>query len=366
MTTKTKHVSVIGAGITGCTISRLLAEKGFKVTLFEKEETLGGACKDKFEDNTYTQLHGSHIFHTNDDKVWDFLSGFTDWLPYQHKVKALIDGQLVPIPFNLNSLESLDSFSKYVISSEFKDIEYGKELTLNDLLTSDSSNLRDFGQYIKQKVFEGYSTKQWGKMPEDSTLNRVKAFRNSKDDRYFLDKYQGIPSHGFYTMMHNMVQHENISIKLNTMPTLDELKQTDNVVYTGAIDELLNYKFGKLPYRTCRFLRASFKGRHLQDNAVINYPNDYSFTRAHDYSYYIPGTTSYIVQEYPSDFNEESLIDVRYYPIESKDNKALYMKYRKYALEILPNAVFAGRLSTYKYLNMDAAVSQAFELSKLF
>ena len=104
----------------------------------------------------------------------------------------------------------------------------------------------------------------------------------------------------------------------------------------------------------------------MQDNAVINYPNNYSFTRAHDYSYYIPGSTSYIVTEYPSDFNEESLIDVRYYPIESNDNKALYMKYRKYALEILPNAVFAGRLGTYKYLNMDAAVSQAFELSKLF
>lgn len=366
MTTKTKHVSVIGAGITGCTISRLLAEKGFDVVLFEQDEAIGGACRDTLEGIKYTQLHGSHIFHTNDERVWSFTSRFTDWTPYQHRVIALIDGNLVPIPFNLNSLAFLDSPSRSAIISELHNIEYGKELTLNDMLTSGSSILQDFGKYIKQKVFEGYSTKQWGKMPEDSTLNRVKAFRNSKDDRYFLDKYQGIPSCGFSTMLRKMTLHENIQVHFNTTLTLDELKQMGNVVYTGAIDTLFNYRFGQLPYRTCMFKYSIHSGLVMQDNAVINYPNDYKFTRAHDFSYYMPGVVSHIVYEYPEEFKVDDDINIRYYPIESDENKALYMKYRKYAFETLPNTVFAGRLGTYRYLNMDKAIMQAFELSRLF
>lgn len=363
---KSKFVSVVGAGITGCSIARILAEKGFNVILFEKDSTIGGACRDEVDGIQYTQLHGSHIFHTNNEEVWNFVSRFTDWIPYQHKVVALIDGELVPIPFNLNSIEFLEDFSKFAVSYELKGIEYGKELTLNDLLTSDSPILQDFGKYIKQKVFKGYSTKQWGKMPEASTLNRVKAFRNSRDNRYFLDKYQGIPSQGFSTMMYRMVQHENIQVCLDATFTLEQLRQMDNVVYTGAIDELLDYRFGQLPYRTCLFKHNAHAGSTIQDNAVINYPNDYKFTRTHDFSYYMPGTVSHIVYEYPEEFKVDDDTNVRYYPIESNENKALYMKYRKCALEVLPNTVFAGRLGTYKYLNMDAAVAHAFEISNYF
>lgn len=365
MTMKDKKVCIVGAGITGCTIARLLAEQGAHIDLIEKTLYIGGACTDTNPSlsDSYHQLHGSHIFHTNNEDVWKFLSRFTKWFPYQHKVKALIDGNLAPVPFNLNSLKSLNDRFVEDIYGSLKSYQYGKEFTLEELTNSNDMTLRALGTYIYENVFKTYSTKQWGKIPKESTLNRVKAFRFSKDDRYFLDKYQGIPAFGFSDMMLSMITHNNIEFSKCTEFNKKLINKYDHVIYTGSIDELFDYEFGELPYRTCRFSVNYSKFNKVQESAVINYTKDYDFTRTHDYSWYTNGAkSSVIATEYPEDFNKNNSFHVRYYPIDTKENRELYMKYRTHALKVYPNMIFAGRLGAYHYYNMDRAVEQAFEL----
>ena len=361
-----KRVCVAGAGITGCTVARLLAEKGYEVTVYERAGEIGGACKDSSMQDTYWQEHGSHIFHTNDKEVWDFLSRFTKWQPYHHKVKALINGELVPIPFNDNSLDkiALSNFDKDSIKRALDNYEYGHEFTLKDLLESNDECLEVLGNFIYENVFRGYSFKQWGEMPDTSVLDRVKAYRHSRDDRYFLDKYQGIPLLGYYTMLVRMMSHENIHINYKKA-TRETLEKFELCVFTGPIDELFSYAMGELPYRTCTFLTCYYPSPKAQSVPVINYPNDYDFTRVHDYSYYRPSKESVVAYEYPKAFDSKSDKDIRYYPVKNEENSKLYSMYLANALKQCPNTIFAGRLGKYKYMNMDEAVKRAMETVQL-
>lgn len=363
-------IAIVGAGITGVTVANILSKLNHSIFLFDKNDKIGGACSDEMKNDMYLQHHGSHIFHTNDKEVYDFLSMFTQWLPYQHKVKALLNGVEVPIPFNLNSIEkylsksSLDTFES--IANDI-DLKYYTEFTLENLLNSNNISFKEMGNLIWTGIFKNYSMKQWGKMPDKSILNRVKAFRYSTDDRYFTDKYQGIPFNGFSNMMIKMLHMPNIYVFTKTTPTIEDLSEMDYVIYTGSIDELFNYKFGVLPYRTCDFTYTTSPNRKEQSAAVINYPNDYEFTRSHDYSWYMPSSKgSILAYEYPKDFSIDDTNDNRYYPIQEKENIELYQKYLDYAKEQLPNFYFIGRLGSYKYLNMDIAVRNALDFTKLF
>lgn len=351
------NVYVVGTGITGCTIARLLAEQGHEVTIFKKPfEKLGGACSDTFISENYEQHHGSHIFHTNNKQVYEFISQFTELLPYQHKVKGLINGDLLPIPVNRTHLKQLNNKMFSQIFTE------ASELTLKELLDSEDDSLVALGEYVKDNVFKGYSLKQWGHVPSSDVLNRLKAFRNSDDCRYFLDKYQGIPDKGFSQMMLNMLEHQNIIIR-ESLTSNEYLQSSVLAYYTGSIDELLNYEFGILPYRTCAFVEVGVSARHAQECAVINYPNDYEFTRSHDYSHYMPGSKSAVYLEFPKAWDKHSSTP-RYYPIDSLENKQLYNKYKEHLAENYPHIVPAGRLGTYQYMNIDKAIEQAMELIK--
>ena len=361
------NILIVGSGITGSTIARILADNGYHITVVEQSQVLGGACTDAFENGYYIQKHGSHIFHTNNAGVWNFLSQFTRWLPYHHKVKALTQGSYIPVPYNLNSIKMLvaDEFISTIQNILFEDNNYGTEFTLKELKEHKSQEIRDFAEHIEQNVFKGYSLKQWGKMPTEDVLNRLKAFRLSKDDRYFLDTYQGIPELGFTNMIYGMLNHDNIKVETGRVAGLNEFDKYDYVFYTGSIDGLFNYKFGRLPYRTCTFKYGVGTGRRIQqEGAVINYPNDYDYTRTHDYSWYIPHCEkACIATEYPEEYNGKG---ERYYPIQTEENQELYKSYLELAYHTYPRLAFAGRLGTYKYLNMDKAVEQAYEIVSKF
>lgn len=358
----TKKYLVVGAGITGVTIARQLVEKDetCKVDVVETKPEVGGACFDaRTLGGRYYQEHGSHIFHTNKKHVWDFVSRFTDWHPYHHKVVGLIQGHLVPIPFNRNSLKMLIKEDLYKQVTKILDEIPQLEFTLQELLDNENDLIKELGEFIKESVYTGYSTKQWGEMPDDAVINRVKAFRNNFDNRYFLDTYQGIPNKGFTKLIENILEHENISVHTNKITDPVKYKDYDKVFFTGSVDDLMLGCLGNLPYRTCNFKSVACCGRHVQENSVINYPNDYDFTRTHDFSYFLPDSNNTVLTvEYPLDWLSNMHLE-RYYPIQKQENIELYNKYVDLIKEEYPNVVLAGRLGTYKYLNMDAAIDQA-------
>lgn len=356
-----KKALVVGAGISGATIARLLNNADFDVTVIEQTNEIGGACSDTFEQFAYRQNHGSHIFHTNNEEVMSFLSPYMELRPYMHKVKALVNGKLVPVPFNVNSLDSLvlDNYAKLFLT----DLYFQKEYTFEELRDV-SSIANSMADWIYDKVFEFYSFKQWGKIPDKSTLNRVKAFRYSKDDRYFLDKFQGIPTKGFTALIRDLLNGDNIKIKFGHKADVTSFKDYDVVFYTGTIDELFNFKLGKLPYRTCKFKYDFLPIYKSQEAAVINYTQDYDFTRSHDYSWYFPSQNSCVAYEYPKQHESED--EPRYYPIKEDENLKLYEDYKELLTKEYPNVIPAGRLGTYQYLNMDKAVEQAIDLTTTY
>ena len=368
MKEKKKRVLVVGAGISGATIARKLAEKDYEVDVYEKEIDIGGACADEYKHGTYKQYHGSHIFHTNNKEIWDFLSTFTAWHPYHHKVKAFIDGELIPVPFNLNSLDklpALDTKIKQRIKQEIHDKDiFNYQFTFEDL-EEFSGAFAYLGDIIYNLLFKVYSEKQWGTIPDKSVLSRVKALRLNKDDRYFTDAYQGIPAKGFTALLQNMLYHDNITV-YNKQFVLEDSLAYEAVFYTGSLDELLNYGYGPLPYRTCKFEYTQVNHSHYQTSAVINYTKDYDFTRTHDYSWYLPSNEAVLATEYPMAFDRFNSEHVRYYPIKSKENYALYEKYVEHLKINCPNIVPAGRLGLYQYLDIDKAVESSLRIVQEF
>lgn len=359
-----KKVLVVGAGISGATIARLLAEKDYDITVYEKDEKAGGACSDCYDNQVYRQHHGSHIFHTDNKVVWDFLNRFTKWQPYHHKVKAFIDGELIPVPFNLNSLDKLpvlDIKIKQRIKQEIHDKNiFNHQCTFEDL-EEFSETFTYLGDIIYNLLFRVYSEKQWDTIPDKSVLSRVKALRLNKDDRYFTDTYQGIPSEGFSKLIETVLSHDNIKVYEKAFVLEDSLDY-DIVFYTGSLDELLNYGYGPLPYRTCEFTYKIVEHSHHQENSVINYTRDYAFTRTHDYSWYLPSNSSVLATEYPMAFDRFNPKHVRYYPIKSNDNLKIYNKYVHHLKEHFSNIIPAGRLGLYQYLDMDKAIYSSMKI----
>lgn len=360
-------IAVVGAGITGCTIANLLSNlidktsnRLYDIDLYESTDTIGGACQDTIEDNAYLQVHGSHIFHTKNKEVWDYLSQFTHWLPYQHKVKALVNGYYVPVPFNYTSLEILYPEE----AQQVKDaLMYGQEYTFEKLQSLNNELLNSLAYNIFTQIFKNYSKKQWNKDIKPEDIKRVKAYRSSYDDNYFSNQMQGIPLQGFNVMFNKMIYNSNISLKLETVFSLNDVSLYDYVFYTGSIDQLFDYQFGQLPYRSCTFVSVLTEASHVFDRPVTNFPNDYDYTRVHDYSYYLPSSNkSWCALEYPCDYTEG--VNERYYPL--KEGIDLYSKYFDYSKENYPNIMYVGRLGTYRYLDMDAAVYDAMTTVKDF
>ena len=360
---------IAGCGLSGAVIARLLADIGEKVLVIDRKNHIAGNIYDyKDENGIYIHKYGSHIFHTNNEKVWEFLNRFTSFNTYMHKVVALIDGIETTIPFNINTLYDVfpKSLAKRLEEKLLNKFEYNTKVPILEFQKQDDNDLKFLADYIYEKVFLHYTAKQWGKNPDEiaSAITARVPVHVSKDDRYFQDKYQGIPLNGYTKMVENILNHPNIEVKLNTdfndfaCENPEELKNF-RIFYTGSIDEFFDYKYGELPYRSVHFKFETHNREFYQSNAVVNYPCNYDFTRIHEYKYYLNDKSdkTVIAKEYSEYF--ENGKNERYYPIENDDNKNLY---EKYLSQTPDNLYFLGRLGDYKYYDMDKAVERAINL----
>lgn len=355
---------VVGCGISGATVARKLSEKGHTITLIDERTHLAGNCYDYFDESGIdVHKYGTHIFHTDIKPVWDFLSQYTQWFPYQHKVVALIDGQLVPIPFNINSIEKIfpSSISSRLVEKLLNRFGFNIKVPILQLRQTGDSDLQFLADFVYEKVFLHYTLKQWGMRPEEldpAVTGRVPVYV-SRDDRYFQNRYQGIPLYGYTKMIEKMVDHPSIQVNLGQKYEKHMLTQYDHIYYTGPIDEFFDYCFGELSYRSLHFEFIRFNREYFQENSVVNYPCNYDFTRIGEYKYFLDtkSNDTIVSYEYPQRFvigqNE------RYYPVPSDANNALYLKYLDRAKALSSKITFLGRLGDYKYYDIDRAVERA-------
>ena len=361
-------ILVAGAGISGSILARLLAEKGRNVLIIDKRSHIGGNCYD-YQDTNGINIHkyGPHIFRTDNDEIWRFLSRFTSWQKYTHKVRANIDGKEIPLPFNFTSIDILFDTQKAKIYKEKLISKYGenKKIPILELKKSDDIDLQELATFIYRKVFYHYTLKQWGFKPEElggDTISRVPVY-TSYYDGYFTEKYQAIPKDGYTKMFENILKHPNIKIKLNTnFKDLKNIKYK-KLFYSGPIDEFFDYKLGPLPYRSLYFELKILEKPKFQNVAVVNYTYQEPFTRITEFKHFLnqQSTKTTIAYEYPSAF--ELGKNERYYPIPKPENRQLYNKYLELAKKE-KNIYFSGRLGEYKYYSMQSAIAAIFELFK--
>lgn len=373
---------VIGAGIAGAVAARKLAEeKGKKVLVIERRAHIGGNCYDEKDDyGILIHNYGPHIFHTGMEEVFTYLSRFTDWYLFGHEVVARVSGQLIPIPFNLNTLhmvyekEQADRLEQKLIAAYGE----GSRVPIMQLRENEDADIREIAEYVYQNVFLRYTMKQWGQKPEEispEVTGRVPVLI-SYDNRYFQDKYQGVPKEGFTPMFEKMLSHENITVRCGIdckellrfgedAIYLEGEEFTGDVIYTGALDELFDCKYGRLPYRSLDFRFEHLDEESYQGHSVVNYTVSEDFTRITEFKYLTgqqdaKGTT--IVREYPFAYTGAAG-EIPYYAILNEENQALYEKYRGLT-EPLRNFHLLGRLAEYKYYNIDAMTKKAMELAE--
>jgi UDP-galactopyranose mutase len=353
-------VLVVGAGFAGSVVAERIAA-GFdkKVLLVDKRPHIGGNAYDHYDDQgLLVHKYGPHIFHTNSKDVFDYLSRFTEWRPYQHRVLACVDGQLLPIPINLDTVNRL--YGLQLTSFELEKFFESVAEPVAEVKTSEDVIVSKIGRELYNKFFRKYTKKQWGLSPAelDAQVTARVPVRTSRDDRYFSDTYQAMPKHGYTRMFERMLDHPNIKIMLNTdYRDIEGLIPFREMVYTGPIDEYFDYRYGKLPYRSLEFRFETLPKEWHQPVAVINYPNDNAYTRVTEFKHLTGQEHRWttLVYEYPCDDGDP------YYPVPRPANMELYRKYEALAAAT-PGVHFAGRLATYKYYNMDQVVAQALTL----
>lgn len=357
---KNQNYLIVGSGFSGSVIAeRLASQLDKKVLLVEKRDHIGGNAYDFYnEDGILVHKYGPHIFHTNYDDVWQYLSQFTELNGYQHRVLAYVDGKKLPIPINLTTVNIL--LGKNFTESELKDYFESVRLKLSQINNSKDVIVSQVGELFYEKFFKNYTFKQWGVYPEKLSPEVTKRIpvRFNTDDRYFSDKYQGLPSEGYTKLFEKMLSNKNITILLNTdyKNIVNDIKFS-SLIYTGPVDYFFDYKFGKLPYRSLNFEAQTIEKEYYQEAAVVNYPNDYDFTRITEFKHMTlqkhPKTT--IFREYPKSEGEP------YYPMPTDNAFEIYNKYQKEAKK-LKSVYFIGRLAEYKYYNMDQVVKRALEV----
>ncbi|NMB92446.1 MAG: UDP-galactopyranose mutase [Parcubacteria group bacterium] len=363
-----KHsILIIGAGITGITLAERFANFNYRVTIIDKRDHIGGNCYDyKDKDGFLIQKYGPHIFHTKYKDVWEYLSHFTDWIDYKHKVLARIDSKLIPLPFSLTSLYLLieqnkaEKIEKKLISR----FGYVSRIPILDLQKSKDKDLKMLFKYIYKNIYYNYSKKQWGTMIntlDPSIINRVPIVI-SNGDLYFSDQKQGIPNDGYTKMFKRMLNNCNIKVfyKTSFQKIKDNIKY-DILLYTGPIDEFFNYKYGKLQYRYFKMQLKRIDKKEYQPVAVVNYPSlKYKFTRITEFKKLTQQNkkTTIIGLEYPGEKG------VPAWPVLTNDNISMFSKYWQEAEKLKKsNIYFIGRLAEFKYYNMDQAVKNALQLT---
>lgn len=355
---------IVGAGFAGSVMAeRIATQLNKKVLVVEKRNHIAGNAYDAYDEfGILVHRYGPHIFHTNSKLVFDYLSNFTEWIPYEHKVLAKIGNELFPIPINrltINKLYNLNLKTEEEVAEYYEKVREKRFPILN----SEDVIVNQVGKDLFEKFFRHYTKKQWNLEPKElapSVCGRI-PIRTNDDCRYFTDKYQYMPKNGYTKMFEKMLDHKNIEVILNTdyKSILNSIK-FDKMIYTGPIDYFFDYKFGKLPYRSIRFEFKNIQLENIQDTAVYNYVDpDVEYTRVCEYKHLTAQTSnsSSLSFEYPLREGEP------YYPIPTDENKRKYVLYKSESAK-LSNVIFCGRLAEYQYYNMDQVVANTLNLQK--
>jgi UDP-galactopyranose mutase len=348
---------IVGAGFAGSVLAeRLASQLDQKVLICDKRPHVGGNAYDLYDAaGVLIHQYGPHIFHTASAKIFNYLSQFTAFRRYEHRVLASVDGKLVPFPINLTTLESL--YGRAFTAEDAEAFFRSRAEPIAHPRTSEEIVVGKIGRELYEKLFRNYTTKQWGRDPsrlDASVAARVPA-RLNRDDRYFTDEYQAMPLHGYTRLFQKMLSHRKIRILLNTdYRELERNVSYRHLIYTGPIDAFFDYRYGRLPYRSLEFKFETFDRERLQPVAVVNYPNEHAYTRITEFKH-LTGQKhdkTTVVYEFPTAQGDP------YYPIPSPETAELYKKYKALA-DATPNVHFVGRLATYKYYNMDQVIGQA-------
>ncbi|HEY8550246.1 MAG TPA: UDP-galactopyranose mutase [Vicinamibacterales bacterium] len=351
---------IVGAGFAGSVLAeRLATQSGRTVLLVDRRPHVAGNAYDHYDEaGILVHKYGPHIFHTNSREVYEYLSQFTEWRPYEHRVRASVDGRLLPIPINLDTVNALYGLS--LTSAQLTDFFASAAEPRERIVTSEDVIVSKVGRDLYEKFFRNYTRKQWGIDPSelDAQVTARVPVRTGRDDRYFNDTYQVMPKHGYTRMFENMLDHRNIKILLNTdyREIVDDIPYRE-MIYTGPVDEYFDCCFGPLPYRSLEFRFETLDEELHQPVAVINYPNEQPWTRVTEFKH-LTGQRhekTTLVYEYPRETGDP------YYPVPRPENAELYAKYKRLA-DQTPNVHFAGRLGTYRYYNMDQVTAQALTL----
>ena len=371
---------IIGAGFSGAVLAERLASAGKSVLIVERRRTIGGNCHDE-RDGSGILIHtyGPHLFHTDDEEVWTYLSRFTQWDPYQHHVEAVIDGKAVPLPFSLDTLHEVFPEAKAARLEEklLAHFAYDTKVPILELKKIDDSDLQQLADFVYEKIFLHYTMKQWGKKPEEidgAVTARVPVYIG-RDHRYFQDRFQGVPSAGYTQLFKNMLAEKGIHLMLNTAAqdvltlhddgTIDAFGApfSGTVIYTGMLDELFGYVHGELPYRSVRMDFQTMKVDRYQHAATTNYPCNYDFTRITEFKQIHPCTAAQgvttLLREYPQAYERGK--NTAYYPIFTDEAKKAYDAYAEDAKKY-KTLLLVGRLAEYRYYDMDDAVRRALDL----
>lgn len=372
---------VAGSGFAGAVVARELSERGGeKVLVLEKRDHIAGNCYDVCDRHgILIHQYGPHIFHTNIERVYQYLSRFTEWYDYSHEVVANVNGQLIPVPFNLNTLymvygEEMAGSLEKKLTETFGE---GSRVPILKLMEQEDEDLKAVAEYVYEHIFLRYTMKQWGQKPEEispEVTGRVPVLL-SRDNRYFQDRFQGMPLHGYTPMVKEMLSHPGIDVMLQT-DARDEIRLENGnvyfrgepfdgkVIYTGPLDEFFGCCYGRLPYRSLRFEFEHLDTDSYQEKAVVNYTVSEDFTRITEFKkltgQHMPGSTT-IMREYPIPYTDSER-EIPYYAIINDENRSLYERYVKLVKEY-PGFYLAGRLAEYRYYNIDAIVERALSLA---
>lgn len=374
---------IIGSGVAGAAAARILAEEqDKKVLVLEKKNHIGGNCYDGPDDyGILVHWYGPHIFHTGNEEVYQWFSRFTDWYLFGHEVVARVGDKLLPVPFNLNTLKMVYGEEKAaVLEKKLVDtFGFGARVPILKLREQQDEELRAIADFVYENVFLRYTMKQWGQTPEEidpAVTGRVPVVI-SYDNRYFGDKYQGMPLDGFTPMFEKILDHPNIEVRTNTnAKDVLVISEEDGkvlfegqefpgtVIYTGPVDELFDCRFGRLPYRTLRFDFEHYDRPDYQGHSVVNYTVSEDYTRITEFKYLTgqKADTTTIVKEYPFAYTGAEG-EIPYYAIMNEENNALYQRYAELTAK-LPDFHLLGRLAEYKYYNIDAMAAKAIALAR--
>ena len=374
-----KTIEIFGTGISGCTMARLYAEKGYKVNFYESKKNIGGNCYDFLDKEIYVHKFGPHIFHTSNKDVINFVKKFAKFNGYKHRVLVNVKSKVVPLPINFQGIKDLfGKKSLEIIKLLKKNFKNKPFVTLYELMAIKDDIIQEFTKFLYNNVYGNYTSKMWGvplEKIDPNVISRVKIILSNVDNYFPEDKFQGLPSDGYTYMMKNMINHKNIKLFLNSKKQItfkgkniyiDGILNKNQIFYSGPIDQLLNFKFGVLPYRSLDIKFETIAKESFQDASVVNYPAHKSMTRISEYKKMTLQSSKYTIisKEYPGKYDAKSKkFCNRYYPIHNKNSELIYKKYCNY-FKKFSNFHMLGRLAEYRYYDMDDAIANAISIFK--